>query len=140
MPLYYVCFSLCKKCTFTVTYPFCKRLVIMRTYQYKLRKMYHMNMAQRKSFLLLKRRCIVFSNFSVETRNLRLFFKVLRIFSLEKNATNLLQILIQYMVCCIAQNERASVYKKCNIFLLGQFKSYIIKFSEPAIRHDVYIK
>ena len=44
------------------------------------------------------------------------------------------------MVCCIAQNERASVYKNCNIFLLRQFKSYIIKFSEPAIRHDVYIK
>ena len=112
MPLYYACFSLCKKCTFTVTYPFCNRLVIMRTYQYKLRKMYHMNMAQRKSFLLLKRRCIVFSNFSVETGNLRLYFKVLRIFSLEKNATNLLQILNTiYGVLYCTKRKSISVQK-----------------------------
>ena len=107
MPLYYACFSLCKKCTFTVTYPFCKRLVIMRTYQYKLRKMYHMNMAQRKSFLM-------YSIFKFFCRNwkLKTVFKVLRIFSLEKNATNFLQILNTiYGVLYCTKRKSISVQK-----------------------------
>ena len=67
--------------------------------------MYHMNMAQRKSFLLLKRRDIVFSNFSVETGNLRLSLKY-------EEFTNLLQILNTiYGVLYCTKRKRISVQK-----------------------------